>query len=179
MLETRCGNQWATFLDMLEPDERVCAAAPVLSFEIRVALLALTDRRVVIVSAGRFVVGPATYPEIDLADVRTVRYHRGSARAGAMEGGFKHTVRSQHQLSITSSTGDYSVNFHMRGARNNEGVDWPTLILRQKRARSAPPSAAPSAASDLAGQVERLARLRRDGILTDAEFAAAKAKLLG
>ena len=36
-----------------------------------------------------------------------------------------------------------------------------------------------SGTADLTAQLEQLANLRQSGILTDAEFAAAKAKLLG
>jgi predicted lipid-binding transport protein (Tim44 family) len=45
----------------------------------------------------------------------------------------------------------------------------------------APAAAAPAggAGGDLAAQLDQLAGLNRQGILTDAEFAAAKAKLLG
>ncbi|MGW6225760.1 SHOCT domain-containing protein [Cellulosimicrobium cellulans] len=44
-----------------------------------------------------------------------------------------------------------------------------------------PASAAPAAApqDDLLGQLERLGQLHASGVLSDAEFAAAKAKLLG
>jgi hypothetical protein len=41
------------------------------------------------------------------------------------------------------------------------------------------PAAAPAAADDLSAQINHLADLNRQGILTDEEFAAAKAKLLG
>jgi hypothetical protein len=51
---------------------------------------------------------------------------------------------------------------------------------------SPPPAPAPAAAApasgaggDLAAQLDQLAALNRQGILTDDEFAAAKAKLLG
>jgi Short C-terminal domain len=43
----------------------------------------------------------------------------------------------------------------------------------------APPPPAPAAADPLTTELERLAGLRNQGLLTDAEFAAAKAKLLG
>ena len=45
----------------------------------------------------------------------------------------------------------------------------------------APAAAAPAAGAggDLAAQLDQLAALNRQGILTDDEFAAAKAKLLG
>jgi hypothetical protein len=44
-----------------------------------------------------------------------------------------------------------------------------------------PPAPAPAAAAapDLSAQLQQLAQLKAQGILTDAEFAAAKAKLLG
>jgi hypothetical protein len=38
---------------------------------------------------------------------------------------------------------------------------------------------APSAATDSIAELERLAALKQQGVLTDAEFAAAKAKVLG
>ncbi|MGH2475834.1 MAG: SHOCT domain-containing protein [Candidatus Limnocylindrales bacterium] len=42
-----------------------------------------------------------------------------------------------------------------------------------------PPTAADTRGSDVAAELERLAGLRNQGVLTDEEFAAAKAKLLG
>ena len=183
LLEYRCGTQWATFLELLEPGEQVRAAAPVMSFDLRVSLLALTDHRLIVVSAGKFLLGTATYAETDLADVLTVRYHPGSQRAAAMAGsGVKDTFRSLRQLTIESRSGDFSVNFRIHGVPKNEGAEWPTLILRQKRARPEAPAQQPSpptATPDLAGQLEKLGQLRRDGILSETEFAAAKARLLG
>lgn len=41
------------------------------------------------------------------------------------------------------------------------------------------PAAAPAGGDDLAAQLESLARLRDQGILTEEEFAAQKAKILG
>jgi hypothetical protein len=41
------------------------------------------------------------------------------------------------------------------------------------------PAPAAAAAPDLSAQLQQLAQLKAQGILTDAEFAAAKAKLLG
>ncbi len=48
--------------------------------------------------------------------------------------------------------------------------------------QQAPPAAAPAAApagDDLTSQLERLGALRSSGVLSDEEFAAAKAKLIG
>ncbi|MCB0964646.1 MAG: SHOCT domain-containing protein, partial [Acidimicrobiales bacterium] len=58
---------------------------------------------------------------------------------------------------------------------------------QQDMAAAAPPPPAPAAApapavggeDDLLDQLERLGKLRDQGILTDEEFAAQKAKLLG
>jgi hypothetical protein len=41
------------------------------------------------------------------------------------------------------------------------------------------PAPAPAAEDDLSAQITHLAELNRQGLLTDEEFAAAKAKLLG
>jgi hypothetical protein len=46
-------------------------------------------------------------------------------------------------------------------------------------APAAPPPAAPPAGGDPAERIAELARLHEQGALTDAEFAAAKAKILG
>ncbi len=47
----------------------------------------------------------------------------------------------------------------------------------QAAAQAAPPAAAPQ--DDLAAQLESLAKLRDQGILTDEEFSAKKAQILG
>jgi Short C-terminal domain len=52
----------------------------------------------------------------------------------------------------------------------------------QQQAYTAPPPPAPgpaAGAGDLTAELERLGDLKAQGILTDEEFAAAKAKLLG
>jgi hypothetical protein len=52
--------------------------------------------------------------------------------------------------------------------------------LQQQQAAAPPPAAAPAPASaDISGELQKLAALKDSGVLTDAEFAAAKAKLLG
>jgi hypothetical protein len=43
----------------------------------------------------------------------------------------------------------------------------------------AAPAAAPAGGVDIAGQLQQLATLKAQGILSDAEFEAAKAKILG
>lgn len=44
---------------------------------------------------------------------------------------------------------------------------------------AAPPPAPASSGDDVIAQLERLGELRQSGVLTDAEFAAQKARLLG
>jgi hypothetical protein len=44
---------------------------------------------------------------------------------------------------------------------------------------AAPPAPAPAGGGDVTAEIERLATMRNQGLLTDEEFAAAKAKLLG
>lgn len=52
---------------------------------------------------------------------------------------------------------------------------------QQEQQQEAPPEAAPAAApqDDLAAQLESLAKLRDQGILTEEEFSAKKAQILG
>ena len=64
-------------------------------------------------------------------------------------------------------------------------ADYAALQAQQAAAAAAPPStppaaaAAPAAAADTVAELTKLGELRQAGILDDAEFAAAKAKLLG
>jgi hypothetical protein len=44
---------------------------------------------------------------------------------------------------------------------------------------AAPPQAAPAAGSSVADQLQQIATLHQQGVLSDDEFAAAKAKILG
>jgi hypothetical protein len=62
------------------------------------------------------------------------------------------------------------------------GEDFERLDrLRPERSFSAPDPAQyePDATTDVAGQLERLGALRAGGVLTEAEFRAAKARVLG
>jgi Short C-terminal domain len=49
----------------------------------------------------------------------------------------------------------------------------------QQYASAAPPPAAEGVSDDTVAQLERLAKLKEQGILTDEEFTAQKAKILG
>jgi hypothetical protein len=177
LVEAECPRQWEVMLRLLEEDERVAQAAPVLSYQLRPALLALTDFRLLIVSLPKYIIGDLDCAEIQLVDVLGARYRPGSRREVA---GIRDAMRSLRQLVIESQVGDYSVTFP-GGARSRDGAAWPNLIMRQKRAARAPdrPEAARTAAPPaLADQLEKLGQLHQGGVLSAAEFAAAKARLL-
>jgi len=54
------------------------------------------------------------------------------------------------------------------------------LVRARRRLKPAPEAQArPAASSNIADEIQRLAALKEQGILSDDEFAAAKAKLLG
>jgi hypothetical protein len=52
-------------------------------------------------------------------------------------------------------------------------------VAAQQAAAPAAAPAAPAGGTDLIAELQKLAALKESGILTDAEFAAAKARLLG
>jgi hypothetical protein len=67
------------------------------------------------------------------------------------------------------------------GVRNHQQQK---AMAGQPQAEPAPPpppapEAAPAGDVDITGELTKLAEMRSNGILTDEEFAAAKAKLLG
>jgi hypothetical protein len=51
--------------------------------------------------------------------------------------------------------------------------------LAQQQAAAAAPAAAAPAADDSLAQIQKLGEMKAQGLLTDEEFAAAKAKILG
>lgn len=178
LLTRRYFKLYERLLDRLMPGEYLSAAAPVV-VNLRIALVGLTDRRVVVVASGKSAFSPLVVTEIDLEYVLTVRFSRGNLRAAS---GIRDAVQSANELIIESRTGDYSVSFSARGTGKDEGAQWPSLILgmqRQLLNRAAPraPSAAPLAGS-LVADIDRLVDLRKRGLLTEDEFAAAKGLLL-
>jgi membrane protease subunit (stomatin/prohibitin family) len=55
---------------------------------------------------------------------------------------------------------------------------WAQQDAQQQQSAPPPPSAQPAAAPDPVAQLKELAELKNQGILTDAEFEAQKAKIL-
>jgi hypothetical protein len=70
-----------------------------------------------------------------------------------------------------------------RGEQQSQDADQDGRIsdLEQQQQVAPPPAApaAPAAGNSMADQISQLADLHQQGVLTDDEFAAAKAKLLG
>lgn len=63
-------------------------------------------------------------------------------------------------------------------ARADQQYEAQQYEAQQQQAAQAPP-AAPAGDTDIVAEIQKLATLRDQGILSDDEFAAAKAKLLG
>lgn len=83
--------------------------------------------------------------------------------------------------------GAYLAGKHMARASDQQAADEAAQDdrisqLEQQQAppqQAPPPQAAPAAGPSMADQLQQIAALHQQGVLTDDEFAAAKAKLLG
>lgn len=176
LIERRCSLHWGTMTDFLLPGEVVRAACPVTLPNLRLALLALTDDRILIARGNALGFGEPTFMQIDLLHVLTARYTTGKFRDAD---GFKEAVHKSYELVIESRTGTFSVSFGVRGTPKNEGGLWPNLILehrdRKAGALNSPP---PVAAGGLATDLEKIATLHREGLLSEGEYQAAKSRIL-
>ncbi len=170
-IDHRYAFHWDTMTDFLTPGEVVREACPVLLPNLRVAMLALTDDRLLIARGNAFGFLEPTCVLIDLEHVLTARYSMGRFRDAH---GFKDMVHKAHELVVESRTGTFSVSFGVRGTPGSEGSRWPNLILDRQGRKSGPP-----ATGGLAAELEKLAVLHRQGLLTATEYQAAKARVLG
>jgi hypothetical protein len=80
--------------------------------------------------------------------------------------------------------GAYMAGKHMANKANQQAADEaPQDQYGQQQyappQQQAPPPAAPSGGPSMADQLQQIAALHQQGVLSDDEFAAAKAKLLG
>jgi membrane protease subunit (stomatin/prohibitin family) len=96
------------------------------------------------------------------------RRRRPLLRAAAVGGGAymagKHMARKQDDQYAADSDQDQRIS---------------DLESQQQQQQQAAPAVAATASSATIDQLKQLAELHQQGVLTDAEFAAAKAKLLG
>ena len=78
--------------------------------------------------------------------------------------------------------GAYVAGKHMARAsdqRAADEADQDDRISQLEQPQAPPPQAPPAAGPSVADQLQQIAALHQQGALTDDEFAAAKAKLLG
>lgn len=66
-----------------------------------------------------------------------------------------------------------------QGAADQQAAEQEAMYAQQAEYAQPAPAAPAPAADDLTAQIERLSSLKTAGVISDAEFAAAKAKLLG
>jgi hypothetical protein len=85
------------------------------------------------------------------------------------------------RMAAGAATATVAYKAGQRRTRQNQSNDQAQAAYANPQA--APPQAAPAPAgpapADSTAELERLAKLHESGALTDEEFAAAKAKLLG
>jgi hypothetical protein len=63
--------------------------------------------------------------------------------------------------------------------QRRQAARWDEQDAQQYAQQAPPPPAAAAAEDDATAQLQNLAQLHQQGVLTDEEFAAAKAKILG
>jgi len=86
---------------------------------------------------------------------------------------------SKHQASKAQQSAEAQANQQDQQAAAMQAAADQAVAQQMAAQQAAPPPAAPGVTDDTVAQLERLAQLKAQGILTDEEFAAQKAKLLG
>jgi hypothetical protein len=108
-------------------------------------------------------------------------FRRPMARRPIGRGGLLGTAARTAVVAGTATAVVGGVQRHQQGkaeeaAQAQDYQDQQQVAAQQAAAEQAPPAAA---ASDPVAEIQRLADMKAQGILTDEEFSAAKAKLLG
>lgn len=125
--------------------------------------------------------------------LRSVKYGRtvrdksagGRAAAAMMTGGLSMlTSNEKLNLFLTIATDKRVHSLHVEGGRSDEKAGMAievagNALIEGLRAAPVPPTQIQVAQLDIADQIRKLADLHSAGILTDAEFSAKKADLLG
>jgi hypothetical protein len=85
------------------------------------------------------------------------------------------------RVAAGAATATVAYKAGQRRTQQNQYNEQAQEAYAQTQAPQAPPAAPPPAAppADSTAELERLAKLHESGALNDAEFAAAKSKLLG
>lgn len=90
-----------------------------------------------------------------------------TAVSGAMSGSQQKKAQAQYEQEQYAA------------AQQQAQIDAAAQAAAAQYAAPAPAGAAPASGVDIVAELQKLAALKEAGILDDAEFAAAKAKLLG
>jgi hypothetical protein len=156
----------------LQDGEAVAASARTSAGE----AIVVTDRRVLVIKAG-LITGAGLFG----ARTRSIPYSRIVAvdlRLAPMGGHLKIATMGLQQLpdatSFKLNNDENTVSF---GHSRKEYMRRVAALIVD-RVRASQPPAAPPPSGDLAGQLTALAGIRDRGLLTDAEFEQAKARLL-
>jgi Short C-terminal domain len=83
------------------------------------------------------------------------------------------------RLAAGAATAGVAYHAGRRRAEQDEANEQAQAVYQATQAAPAPLPAAPAAGVDATGELERLAKLHASGSLSDAEFSAAKSRLLG
>jgi len=104
-----------------------------------------------------------------------------TAASRAVSGGMQDAAQQKQQAAAAEQQAAFQAQADMRQTQADMAAlqAQQAQMGRQVAPTSPQPAAATGAGSDLMGQLQRLAQLKQAGMLTDEEFAAAKAKLLG
>ena len=87
---------------------------------------------------------------------------------------------SRHQQAKAQDQYDQQqADAQQQQAQMNAAAQQAVAQQQAAAAAAAPAPAAPAASVDIVAELQKLSSLKDAGVLTDAEFAAAKAKLLG
>ena len=108
------------------------------------------------------------------------RRRRPLLRAAVVGGGAymagKHVARSQQEQAQMEGDQDQRIS-DLEQQQSYQQQPPPQQQSYQPPPQAPPPAAAPSQSSAMLDQLNQLAALHQQGVLTDEEFAAAKAKL--
>ena len=120
-----------------------------------------------------------------------LRRRRPLLRAAAVGGGAyiagKHVANRQAEQAAYEADQDQRISdLEQQQGYQQQGYDQPPpqqgyqqQPYQQQPYQQPPPQQAPAASSPMIDQLNQLADLHQQGVLTDEEFAAAKAKLFG
>src|SRR4029450_12698407 len=122
---------------------------------------------------ARRVVGVAATTAVVAGTAGAVRHHQDQ-RYAAQDGQQQAAMDAQYAAEQQNA----------QAAQMQQQIALQQQQIAQMQAQQAPPAPAPAAApaaggTDLNSQLTQLAQLHNSGVLTDEEFAQAKAKLLG